>query len=140
MRYMQMCHHRMDLLRTWKDYLWIWIEKDYLQVGKTILRLEKYYLRLWSNFRRIVSLFLITWHPFNQSMNKDIWMKYFINNKGNGQKPAVIARGRGARRSSFSEAGIAAPESRRSYCILIHTQTNSSLLLSTTERHTVSEY
>ena len=47
---------------------------------------------------------------------------------------------RGARCSLFSEAGIAAPESRRPYCILIHTQTNSSPLLSITERRMVSEY
>ena len=58
-------------------------------------------------------------------------------NLGNGQKPDVIARGAP---QLISKAGIAAPESRRSYCILIHTQTNSSPLLSTTERRTVSEY
>ena len=42
---------------------------------------------------------------------------------------------RGARHSKFSEAGIAVPESRRSYCILIflHTQTNSSPLLRPTK-------
>ena len=48
------------LFMAWKDYLW----------------LEKDYLRLWSNFCRIVSLFLITWHTFNQSMNMNIWVTY----------------------------------------------------------------
>ena len=37
------------------------LEKDYLRV-------EKDYLLLWPSFFRIVSLFLITWRPFNQSM------------------------------------------------------------------------
>ena len=46
----------------------------------------------------------------------------------------------GARRSKFSEAGIVAPASRRSLCFLIYSQTNSSLLFSTSEQRTVSEY
>ena len=44
---------------------------------------------------------------------------------------------RGARHSLFSEVGIAAQASCHSYCILIYSQTNSSLLFSTTERRTV---
>ena len=69
-------------LRAWKDYLRV--EKDYLRLEKTIyglkdyLRLEKDYLRLWPSFCRIVSLCLITWHTFNQSIDKNIWMLYII--------------------------------------------------------------
>ena len=37
--------------------------------------------QLWNTFRRIVSLFLITWHTFNQSMNKNIWMLFIISNR-----------------------------------------------------------
>ena len=47
---------------------------------------------------------------------------------------------RGARCSLFSEAGIAAPASCRSYCIFIYSQTNSRLLFPSTERRTVSQY
>ena len=50
--------------------------KDYLRVEKDYLRVEKDYLRLWSSFCRIVSLFLITWHTFNHSMDKNIWTPY----------------------------------------------------------------
>ena len=57
--------------------------------------------------------------------------------KGNGQKPAV----RGAHCSLFSKAGIAAPASCRSYCILIYSQTNySRQLFPATELHTVPEH
>ena len=60
LRYTQTRHHRVNHLRAWKDYL----------------RVEKDYLRLWPSFFRIVSLFLITWRTFNQSMDKNIWMPY----------------------------------------------------------------
>ena len=78
------------LFTAWKDYLvrvekdyfiynglkktlvLRWVEKDYLWVEKDYLRLHW----LWSNCCRIVSLFLITCHTFNQSMNKNIWMTY----------------------------------------------------------------
>ena len=49
-------------ITAWKDYLWV----------------EKDYLRLWPGFFGIVSLFLITWRTFNQSMNKNIWMPYIM--------------------------------------------------------------
>ena len=61
------------------------LEKTIYGLKKTIyglkrlyLRVEKDYLRLWPGFFRIVSLFLITWRTFNQSMNKNIWMPYII--------------------------------------------------------------
>ena len=72
----QMCiiHCCMDHLKRlftdWKRVFMAW--KDYLQ-------LEKDYLQLWGNFCRVVSLFLITWHSFNQSMNKKIWMTYIVS-------------------------------------------------------------
>ena len=47
---------------------------------------------------------------------------------------------RGARRSLFSEACIAAPASCCSYYILIYSGTKSSPLFSTTEWHMVPEY
>ena len=74
MRYAQTGHHHADHLHPCKGYLRI--EKDYLRLGKTIYGLKKDNLRLWSYFCRIVSFFLITWHTFNQSMNKNIWMPY----------------------------------------------------------------
>ena len=58
------------LFTGWKRLLMAW--KDYLRV-------EKDYLRLWPSFFRIVSLFLITWRTFNQSMDTNIWMPYIIN-------------------------------------------------------------
>ena len=62
------------------------LEKTVYGLKKTIygfkdyLRLEKDYLRLWFSFFRIVSLFVITWCTFNQSMDKNIWMPYITTN------------------------------------------------------------
>ena len=57
------------LFTPWKRLFTAW---------KYYLRLENDYLWIWSNFCRIVSLFLITWHTFNQSLNKNIWMTYIM--------------------------------------------------------------
>ena len=63
--------HLKRLFTGWKRLFMAW--KDYL-------RIEKDYLRLWPGFFRIVSLFLITWCTFNQSLNKNIWMPYITGN------------------------------------------------------------
>ena len=61
------------------------LEKTIYGLKKTIYSLKRLFtgwkrLRLWPGFFRIVSLFLITWRTFNQSMNKNIWMLYIITN------------------------------------------------------------
>ena len=76
-RYAQMCHHRVDHLRAWKDSLRI--EKNYLRLGKTIYGSKRLFTA-WGCFCRIVSLFLMTWGTLNLSMNKNIWMLYIIQN------------------------------------------------------------
>ena len=43
---------------------------------KRLFTAQKQLFMAWGYFCRIVSLFLITWHTFNQSMNKNIWMPY----------------------------------------------------------------
>ena len=60
------------------------LEKTIYRLKKTIYSLERLFtaqkrlFTAWSYFCRIVNLFLITWHTFNQSMNKNIWMLYII--------------------------------------------------------------
>ena len=65
------------LFMAWKRLFTAW--KDYLPLEKDYLRLEKDYLWLWPSFFSIVTLFLITWRTFNQSMDKNIWMPYIIH-------------------------------------------------------------
>ena len=58
------------------------LEKTIYGLKKTIYGLERLFtaqkrlFTAWDYFCRIVSLFLITWRTFNQSMNKNIWMPY----------------------------------------------------------------
>ena len=72
--YAQTHHHHADHLRAWKDYLWI--EKTIYGLKRLFTAQKKtiHGLRLFLQN----SLFLITWHTFNQSMNKNIWMLYII--------------------------------------------------------------
>ena len=65
--------------------------KKTVTAWKDYLRVEKDYLRLWPSFFRIVSLFLITWRTFNQSMDKNIWMPYIILNIG-GKSPVGVCK------------------------------------------------
>ena len=63
------------------------LEKTIYGLKKTIYGLERLFtaqkrlFTAWDYFCRIVSLFLITWRTFNQSMNKNIWMPYIIKVK-----------------------------------------------------------
>ena len=41
---------------------------------KRLFTAQKRLIMAWAYFYRIVSLFLITWCTFNQSMNKNVWM------------------------------------------------------------------
>ena len=52
------------------------LEKTIYRLKKTIYGSKKRLFTTWGYFCRIVSLLLITWCTFNQSMNKNIWMLY----------------------------------------------------------------
>ena len=96
-RYIQTRHYRANHLHAWKNYLRCWKRlftgwKRLFTAWKDYLWVEKDYLWLWPSFFRIVSLFLITWCTFNQSIDKNIWMPYITWNVKLNTSGAIFSR------------------------------------------------